>query len=268
MPPTAGSASPSNPAESHLREVRSCWGSNAPSAKLTPLFFDHVLVHLGYAFHQAVAALNVERIIVTRTQERRGTSINRLVISGITLVAITGWGAYAYSGLSTTQLQRQLIGQTAAIQDYQAQFLSQRRRAEDGAREITQLQEQLASARNEIEGLTMRHKEAEASLTAAQDKLASLQKLNAPPALDNAPALRGIKPLPTKQDVLAAQEALTQLGFGDLEADGVVGPTTRQAIETFQCVVGLTVTGELHAQTLQSLMRSAKVLAAQNARAE
>jgi septal ring factor EnvC (AmiA/AmiB activator) len=180
---------------------------------LTPSFFDHVLVHLGHAFHQAVATLNVERAIVTRTQERRGTSIIRLVISGIALVAIAGWGAYACSALFTTQLQRQLNGQTAALRDYQAQFLSQRRSAADGAREITRLQEQLASARTEIERLALKHKESETSLATAQEQLASLQKIYASPALDSAPALRGIKPLPTKQDVLAAQEALTKLRF-------------------------------------------------------
>jgi peptidoglycan hydrolase-like protein with peptidoglycan-binding domain len=112
----------------------------------------------------------------------------------------------------------------------------------------------------------VKHQETEANLAAAREQLASFQKIHAPPALDNAPALRGVTPLPTKQDVLAAQDALTQLGFGELEADGVVGPTTRDAIEGFQRVVGLPVTGELHAQTLQALMRSAKVVAAQNER--
>jgi TolA-binding protein len=211
--------------------------------------------------------LNIERIIVTRTQERRGNP-NRFLIAGIAIAAVAGWGAYAYSALSSAQLEQQLNGQTAALQDYQAQFLSQRRRAEEGAREITTLREQLASARSELERLTTRHKEAEAGLATAQDQLASLQKLHAPPALGSAPALRGITPRPTKQDVLAAQEALTQLGFGNLEADGVIGPTTKQAIEEYQRVVGLNVTGELHGLTLQSLMRSAKVVAAQNERVE
>jgi peptidoglycan hydrolase-like protein with peptidoglycan-binding domain len=146
--------------------------------------------------------------------------------------------------------------------------MSQRRRAEDGAREITKLHEQLVAARSDVERLKLTYSETETSLATAQEQLASLQKIHAPPALDSAPALRGIIPLPTKQDVLAAQEALTQLGFGDLEADGVVGPTTRQAVEEFQRVVGLPVTGELHAQTLQSLMRSAKVVAAQNERTD
>jgi hypothetical protein len=190
------------------------------------------------------------------------------MISGIAAAAVAGWGAYGYSALSSAQLEQQLSGQAAALQDYQAQFLSHRRRAEDGAREITKLHEQLVAARSDVERLKLMHRETETNLATAQEQLASLQKIHAPPALDSAPALRGITPLPTKQDVLAAQEALTQLGFGDLEADGVVGPTTRQAIEEFQRVVGLPVTGELHAQTLQSLMRSAKVVAAQNERTE
>lgn len=205
---------------------------------------------------------------MTRTQERKAAPANRLMVAGVRIVAVAGWGAYGYSALSSAQLEHQLIGQAAALQDYQAQFLSQRRRAEESAQEITKLHDQLVSARSDIERLTLKHKETETSLATAQEQLAALQKIHAPPALDSAPALRGITPLPTKQDVLAAQEALTQLGFGELDADGVVGPTTRQAIEEFQRVVGLPVTGELYAQTLQSLMRSAKVVAAQNERTE
>jgi TolA-binding protein len=190
------------------------------------------------------------------------------MIAGIAIAAVAGWGAYGYSALSSTQLQQQLNGQAAALQDYQAQFLSQRKRADDGAQEITKLHEQLASARGEVERLTLKQKETEASLTTAQERLASLQKLHAPPALGSAPALHGITPRPTKQDVLAAQEALTRLGFANLKADGVMGPTTREAIEEFQRVAELTVTGELHGLTLQALMRSAKVVAAQSERAE
>ena len=205
---------------------------------------------------------------MTRTPERRGSSISRLTISGIAVAAITGWGAYAYSALSSTQLEQQVSGQASALREYQSQFLSERMKAENGAREIRKLQEQLALAKGEIEELTVRHTETEANLATAKEQLASLQELHAPPALDGAVAVRGVTPLPTKQDVILAQKALTDLGFGKLEADGVVGPTTQQAIEEYQRLVGLTVTGQLHAQTLQSLMRSAKVVAAQNERTE
>ncbi|EIM29751.1 peptidoglycan-binding domain-containing protein [Microvirga lotononidis] len=205
---------------------------------------------------------------MNRTPERRGSSISRLTISGIAIAAVTGWGAYSYSSLSSMQLEQQVSGQTAALREYQSQFLSERMKAENGAQEAAKLREQLASAQSEIERLTAKHTETEANLAAAKEQLASLQEINAPPALDGAPALRGVAPLPTKQDVMSAQKALTDLGFGKLEADGVVGPTTRQAIEEYQRLVGLTVTGQLHAQTLQSLMRSAKVVAAQNERTE
>jgi hypothetical protein len=201
---------------------------------------------------------------MNRTQVGRSTAINRFMFLGMAATAIAGWSFYTHSVFKFAQHEYQLSGQAAALQDYQSQFMFQRKRAEDGAREITKLNDQLASARSEIERLTVRQKETAANLAAAQEQLASLQIIHAPPALENAPALRGVRPLPTKQDVFAAQEALTQLGFGNLEADGIVGPTTRQAIEEFQRVVGLTVTGELYAQTLQSLMRSAKVVAAQN----
>lgn len=200
---------------------------------------------------------------MTRTHERRGISTSRLMLSVITVAAMTGWGAYVHSTLSSAQLEQQIT----ALQHEQAQLVAERQKAEEEARENKELQEQLASAKMEIERLTTRSKEAEASLAATQEQLASLQRFQAPPALGNAPGLRGVSPLPTKQDVIAAQEALTRLGFGDLKADGVIGAGTRQAIEEFQRVVGLTVTGELHGMTLQTLMRSVKVVAAQNERA-
>lgn len=205
---------------------------------------------------------------MTRMQVGRGFSSSRLIIAGITVAAISGWGAFAYSAFSTTQIRQQLNGQVARLQEYQTQLQSQRQEAEEKARQIARLQEQLASAGNEIERLSKKHREAEANLAQAEEKLALVQRRFTPPALENAPALRGVTPNPAKQDVSAAQEALTKLGFGKLEADGELGPTTRKAIEEFQRVAGLTVTGELNSLTLESLMRSARVVAAQNARAE
>jgi chromosome segregation ATPase len=154
------------------------------------------------------------------------------MIIGVTTAALAGWGAYAYSALSSAQLKHQLSGQTAALQEYQSQFLSQRKKADDGARELATLHKQLASAQSEVERLTMRHKEAEANLAMTWEQLASFQKLRASPALASAPALRGITPLPARQDVRAAQEALTQLGFGNLEADGVIDPPHGMALRS------------------------------------
>jgi pimeloyl-ACP methyl ester carboxylesterase len=53
--------------------------------------------------------------------------------------------------------------------------------------------------------------------------------------------------------VMAAQRALTKLGYGELKSDGVIGPGTRQAIEKFERDRKLAVTGELSPRTLREL---------------
>ncbi|WP_245435533.1 peptidoglycan-binding domain-containing protein [Microvirga calopogonii] len=67
-----------------------------------------------------------------------------------------------------------------------------------------------------------------------------------------APPPRPSPPL-SQQQIRTAQEALTELGFGRLDADGVIGPGTRAAVEAFERARGLTVTGELTAGTVEAL---------------
>jgi len=182
-------------------------------------------------------------------------------------MAIAGWGAYAYSSLVSADLEKQLGGQSAALQSSQAQYMAQRAKAEADEREAVSLREKLSAAQAEIQRLSMQSKEAGAELAGAREKLASVQQIDQLP-VGSSPDLLRIKPRPTKQDVMAAQEALTQLGFGTLDSDGKIGSSTRKAIEEFQRTIGLPVTGELQAQTLLALIRSAKVMAAQNERVE
>jgi Putative peptidoglycan binding domain len=56
---------------------------------------------------------------------------------------------------------------------------------------------------------------------------------------------------------IAAQRALTKLGYGQLKSDGVVGPGTRQAIEKFEKDRKLPVTGELNPRTARELSAQA-----------
>jgi murein L,D-transpeptidase YcbB/YkuD len=207
---------------------------------------------------------NVEGIIVTPNQEQRASKSHRITISILAIAAVAGWGACTYAVLGSTQLEKQLSGQSAALLDYQAKFLSQRKTVEDGEREIANLREQLSIARTEIEQQSARYLETEAELAKAKERLALVQPILEPQAVGSAPDLLRITPLPTKQDVMAAQEALTKLRFGALEADGVLGTSTREAIKEFQQAAGLPVTGELQPQTLMALTRAAKIIAVQN----
>jgi hypothetical protein len=201
---------------------------------------------------------------VTPIQNPRGARRNRITISILAVAAIAGWSAFLYSVLEAQRFEQQLSGQTAVLQDYQAQFLSQRRKMEDDKREMAELHEQLAGVRNEIAQQSSKQRETEAQLAKAKEQLASVQPLLQPQAVGTAPSLLRITPRPAKQDVMAAQEALTQLRFGSLEADGVIGSSTREAIKEFQQAAGLPVTGELQPQTLMALTRAAKIMAAQN----
>jgi hypothetical protein len=53
--------------------------------------------------------------------------------------------------------------------------------------------------------------------------------------------------------VTSVQKALTKLGYGPLKADGVLGATTRQALERFERDKNLPVTGGLGTRTTRQL---------------
>jgi len=53
--------------------------------------------------------------------------------------------------------------------------------------------------------------------------------------------------------VMNVQKALTKLGYGPLKADGVLGTTTRQALERFERDKSLPVTGGLGTRTTRQL---------------
>ncbi|MBM1175083.1 peptidoglycan-binding domain-containing protein [Microvirga arabica] len=79
---------------------------------------------------------------------------------------------------------------------------------------------------------------------------------SAAPLRDHSDSSAGISPASgplSKQQIRAAQEALTDLGYGALKADGVFGPGTSRAVEAFERAKGLPVTGQLGAATLQAL---------------
>jgi peptidoglycan hydrolase-like protein with peptidoglycan-binding domain len=50
----------------------------------------------------------------------------------------------------------------------------------------------------------------------------------------------------------AVQEALVDFGYGYLEADGLLGPSTSKAIEAFAPAKGVPVIGKLATATLQA----------------
>lgn len=205
---------------------------------------------------------------MTPTQKGNPSHVNRIITAILALAAVAGWGLYLHSAWSQGGIEEQLRAQTAALRDYQTRYSEERKKAEEGAKEVASLRQELSANQSQVQTLTAQAGQANEELTKTREQLAAAQQGILSPTVGMSPEILRIKPRPTKEDVMAAQEALTQLRFGTVEADGVVGPSTREAIERFQRAAGLPVTGELHAQTLVTLTRSARVVAAQSVAAE
>lgn len=65
------------------------------------------------------------------------------------------------------------------------------------------------------------------------------------------------EPRPDPVRVTSAQRALSKLGYGPLKSDGVMGATTRQALERFERDQNLPVTGSLAGRTVRQLSAQA-----------
>jgi hypothetical protein len=78
------------------------------------------------------------------------------------------------------------------------------------------------------------------------------QLLKAPPAPPARPTTQAAAPAASGKLVLAAQRALVKLGYV-LNRDGVVGATTRQAIERYERDHGLPVRGDLSRAIVRQL---------------
>ncbi len=92
--------------------------------------------------------------------------------------------------------------------------------------------------------------------THQRDAIADLLNGGAPPAASVAQAstsVAGPKPAaPPNKNVIAAQRALTKLGF-NVPATGMMGPATRQAVEKFEKSRGLPVKGDLTPKVMRDL---------------
>jgi hypothetical protein len=180
------------------------------------------------------------------------------------LVAVLGWGLFAWSVLT----------------DSDGEASVQAEASRQGALErITAERDQLASERDQLQTQIGNLQDAQRRVARAQEEVTQLEHLRVrlSEAVDRAQAQLGGRPdpvpqarsaaappptpsiTPSQQQIRAAQEALTELGYGRLEADGVMGAGTRAAVEAFERARGLTVTGELNPSTVEALEAAAGI---------
>lgn len=201
---------------------------------------------------------------MVQTHARKASHLNRVLVSALALAAIGGWGMFIHTNQTSSEVEAQLRRQVTSLQGTHQQLQAQREQAAASSAEAAKLRQDLSSARDAFTRLSEQHDRTKAELAEAQAKLQPAPQAQSARKGVSPVAFIDVKPRPAPQDVVAAQKALTELGYGPLKADGDLGPGTRQAIEKYQRDAGLTVTGELHAETLQVLLDPAKRLASQD----
>jgi TolA-binding protein len=208
--------------------------------------------------------VNPKELPMTRTHARGASNLSRGLLSILTLAAVGGWGMFVYSTQVSSDLEKQLHGQISTLRNEQAKFLSEQKARASTEAALTQLREQLSSTRNELRRLAENHNRVQSELAETRTRLEAAQKIQDQRNSEIPKVLIDVIPRPARRDIVAAQKALTELGYGKLEADGVVGAGTRQAIEEYQRDAGLAVTGDLRAETLQKLLAPSGRLTAQS----
>src|SRR5215204_4304876 len=88
-------------------------------------------------------------------------------------LALSGWGAFAYSGRSSAAMEREWADQVSRLETERDQLLVERTRLQESVGEV---QGRLAAAREEQSRSIRARDQARADLAAAQQQLATLTK--------------------------------------------------------------------------------------------
>jgi hypothetical protein len=181
------------------------------------------------------------------------------VKAGLVAAAAVGWGLFAYSTLSSGSekqaVQTEILQLHQQIEDVTAerdQLSQERDRQIQASQDLQNVQKQIEAAVQELQQLDALR--ASVSQAIEQGRLQLTRSSGQAMAKEESPTVTVTSAIALpKQQIRAAQEALTDFGYGRIEADGQLGPSTRKAIEAFEHAKGLPVTGRLGAATLQAL---------------
>jgi len=189
----------------------------------------------------------------------KATSPFGMIDKGLLTLAAVGWGLFAFSVISSGSDEQtaqdeiaRLHQEVKVVSVERDKFAQERDQTIQASGDLQHLQNKIAAATQELQRLdTMRARVSEA-IDQAHPKLVTLAAQSRPNNEGKTLSSAASAPL-SKQQIRAAQEALVDLGYGSLEADGVFGSGTSKAVEAFERAQGLPVTGKLGPATLQAL---------------
>jgi Putative peptidoglycan binding domain len=185
-----------------------------------------------------------------------------IVIFALAVGTFTGWGTWFLSGQRADRIEQELRTLVSTLTQRQVELLHERTQAQTAKMDLVNLQAQAASLRQEITGLTQRRNKAQAETAAnryeAEGPLPSKRHTSDAEVESTTVAVDQ-----RKANITLAQKELTRLGYGSLRADGIMGPSTKSALEAFQYKNSLKVTKELDASTMRRLTGSTAMAASE-----
>ena len=178
------------------------------------------------------------------------------VSKGILAVAAVGWGLFAFSVLSSGSDEQAEIAhlrqQVETMTAERTRLVQEQEQIIQASGDLEHLRKAVAAATQEIQRLDAMRAQISTAIDQTHPQLVAAAAR--PRAVSDRMTTGSIAPAPvSKEQIRAAQEALTDFGYGNLEADGLFGPSTSKAIEAFEQAKGLPVTGKLGPATLQAL---------------
>jgi Putative peptidoglycan binding domain len=194
----------------------------------------------------------------SRYGSRQQTSGSILVFA-LTIGTVTGWGMWLLADQRANKTEKELRAHVSTLAQRQVELLHEREQARNTKTDLTNLQTQAASLRQEVADLIQRRDKAQAELAAPRSEAENAEgranEVGLGPSAGPADQ--------RKANIILAQKELTRLGYGSLAADGIMGPSTRSALEAFQYKNSLDATRELDAATLRRLTGSTAIAASE-----
>lgn len=189
---------------------------------------------------------------------RQQTS-SSILIFALTIGAVTGWGMWLLADQKASKTEKELRAHVSTLAQRQVELLHEREQAQNAKTDLRSLQTQVASLRQEVADLIQRRDKTKVELAAPRS-----MSENAEGRANDVMLGPSAGPVDQrKANIILAQKELTRLGYGSLAADGIMGPSTKSALEAFQYKNGLDATSELDAATLRRLTGSTAIAASE-----
>jgi hypothetical protein len=174
-----------------------------------------------------------------------------VLIGALSLSAVAGWGSFAVSSHSATEIERQFRGELGSLQASQAKLLSERSKMRAAVSEIAQVRTDLAAARTEITRLSQLVAQAQPELPPVRPE--SRGSVRTSPAIDAASKTGSIV---TKASKLLSQDRFSQAAVKIATPD-----SQTKVAEKARRSAASTIRPELDTASLRQLTKSAEAQA-------